>query len=833
MKRRFDRIGIFRRMAFYLAMALGSLPFFCVAQAQEQDGERQAIRVAYPVQWGLTQYDEKGGFSGYSYEFLQEISQYTGWEYEFIVINTGDINQDLTTACELVARGDADLIGGMVYSDQLAQRYEYPVNSYGSSYTVLSALEENAEINEVSYRHYPNLRVALYRGSVMRRQELETFADTQSLSLEYVECGPMEESANAVREGKADVFLTKDISMPVDMRAVARFAPSPYYFACTKGRTDLAGQLDAAILNIQESNPHFAASLYAKYFNAERDEIHLSRDEADYVKAHPTLRVALWPFQSPLQRYDSVKGEALGILPDYLRLVGEKIGLTFEFVYMEDHRALRDAIEEKQVDLVAGFYHDYDLAGSYGVSLSQPVISAQVVLAVNKSVKADGLSERIIALPQGYDFLNVYNSPIRLYPSVEECLEAVNSVGEADYFFGDVYTVQAITNQRYYSNLNLIPQAAILQEFCVGVVRSASPELLSILNKAQRGVSQGELQAIIYQNSGLQSGPVTLEVFLASNWQAVMVGVLAVCGVIILLLLQYLRRRSRVNREISLANQRYKQLSALSNEILFEYDIPRDRFTMSDKGGQFFGVSSTLEGFSRRVKDRMDLGTLSLSDLLERLEQGGGTPIDIQVRLGEDDFRWLRVVANIIRDEGGNAVYALGKAMDISSEREAQEMWKEQAQRDGLTQVLNAGACRQAVREALADPEFQGGALFILDVDDFKSINDQHGHYVGDRVLMELGEVLQSQVRHEDIVGRLGGDEFLVFLRGVQDREMVRERCIRIRERMRDLISKWPISFSIGVAMVGEERDFDALYRRADQAMYTVKNKGRDGFEIV
>ena len=62
---------------------------------------------------------------------------------------------------------------------------------------------------------------------------------------------------------------------------------------------------------------------------------------------------------------------------------------------------------------------------------------------------------------------------------------------------------------------------------------------------------------------------------------------------------------------------------------------------------------------------------------------------------------------------------------------------------------------------------------------------------------------------------------------------MVRERCIRIRERMRDLISKWPISFSIGVAMVGEERDFDALYRRADQAMYTVKNKGRDGFETV
>ena len=112
---------------------------------------------------------------------------------------------------------------------------------------------------------------------------------------------------------------------------------------------------------------------------------------------------------------------------------------------MEDHRALRDAIEEKQVDLVAGFYHDYDLAGSYGVSLSQPVISAQVVLAVNKSVKADGLSERIIALPQGYDFLNVYNSPIRLYPSVEECLEAVNSVGEADYFFGDVYTVQALS----------------------------------------------------------------------------------------------------------------------------------------------------------------------------------------------------------------------------------------------------------------------------------------------------------------------------------------------------------------------------------------------------
>ena len=96
----------------------------------------RTVRVAFPIQTGLTQLDEYGNYSGYTYEYLEEIAQYTGWNYEFVEVS-GDPNESLLTLMDMLEKGEIDLMGGMLYSEELGQQYDYASYSYGSVETIL------------------------------------------------------------------------------------------------------------------------------------------------------------------------------------------------------------------------------------------------------------------------------------------------------------------------------------------------------------------------------------------------------------------------------------------------------------------------------------------------------------------------------------------------------------------------------------------------------------------------------------------------------------------------------------------------------------------------
>jgi diguanylate cyclase (GGDEF)-like protein len=149
---------------------------------------------------------------------------------------------------------------------------------------------------------------------------------------------------------------------------------------------------------------------------------------------------------------------------------------------------------------------------------------------------------------------------------------------------------------------------------------------------------------------------------------------------------------------------------------------------------------------------------------------------------------------------------------------------------DGLTALLN----RRAVAERLdaeirrAQRHRQALALLAIDVDGLKRINDGHGHQAGDAALRRVSDVLRAACRASDIMGRWGGDEFLVLAPG-DSREDARRLAERIREAVGAVAGAIPLSVSIGVATLGgDEPSLEALVRRADDALYEAKRRGRD-----
>lgn len=165
--------------------------------------------------------------------------------------------------------------------------------------------------------------------------------------------------------------------------------------------------------------------------------------------------------------------------------------------------------------------------------------------------------------------------------------------------------------------------------------------------------------------------------------------------------------------------------------------------------------------------------------------------------------------------------------------RYANQQLERLATTDWLTTCLNRGAFTGVVTRQLGRPaDNAGGALLIVDADDFKGVNDRFGHDSGDQALREIADAIRLAIRSSDIVGRLGGEEFGIFLTGAD-----LAAADHVAERVRRAVSSiafrpngmdCPLSVSIGGAAFATSAQFSDLYRLADQRLYEAKNTGRD-----
>jgi diguanylate cyclase (GGDEF)-like protein len=204
-----------------------------------------------------------------------------------------------------------------------------------------------------------------------------------------------------------------------------------------------------------------------------------------------------------------------------------------------------------------------------------------------------------------------------------------------------------------------------------------------------------------------------------------------------------------------------------------------------------------------------------------------GLAIDL-VRNGVQDF--LR--------KGETSVQRVHEVLLLAMERQQHERaLRRQASYDMLTGVLNRSQLRAQLIKAISHAK-RGktlGAVMLLDIDDFKTINDRYGHHAGDTVLKEVAERLSAVVRVGDSVGRIGGDEFVVVLEGIE----TWEHAVAAAHKTREVTCfetevdghRMSVSTSIGIALFPQHsHEPGTLLKLADQAMYVAKRKGKNAF---
>ena len=180
------------------------------------------------------------------------------------------------------------------------------------------------------------------------------------------------------------------------------------------------------------------------------------------------------------------------------------------------------------------------------------------------------------------------------------------------------------------------------------------------------------------------------------------------------------------------------------------------------------------------------------------------------------------------------AILVVISIINATNYRKANRELKEQAETDLLTDLYNKVATETKIKEYLTNEgKNKKSIMFVLDIDNFKKINDTMGHAFGDEVLSTLGHQIKSEFRINDIIGRTGGDEFIIFLKDLKDDAALSREAARVETFFKNFkvgeYTKYSATASIGVVEIPSDgTDFETLYKEADKALYLSKKRGKN-----
>lgn len=315
-------------------------------------------------------------------------------------------------------------------------------------------------------------------------------------------------------------------------------------------------------------------------------------------------------------------------------------------------------------------------------------------------------------------------------------------------------------------------------------------------------------------------------------------GTEAECFVCILVDITHRRQQQEALR---LSLERHKVIMDQATDIIFEWDIPEDTLIFSQNWRKKFGYDPIHCDISCKIPQSPNIHPADMSSFVQIMhEAAAGVPYtETEFRIKDCDGRylWCRIRATAQYDAEGRPIKAIGVILDIDAEKKQKQALLDQAQRDALTGLYNKTTVNSMVEQRMKVCDQQGDqALLLIDVDHFKAVNDTYGHLSGDRVLSDVAAVLKKGVRSSDLVGRIGGDEFLVYFPEVAGISAARAKAEQLLKQLQAITpcqGAAAITCSIGTAVFPRGSiDYFALFKCADQALYYCKNNGRSGVAV-
>lgn len=289
---------------------------------------------------------------------------------------------------------------------------------------------------------------------------------------------------------------------------------------------------------------------------------------------------------------------------------------------------------------------------------------------------------------------------------------------------------------------------------------------------------------------------------------------------------------------------RVRLLMSLTDEFAFIYDKETNMFKMFkyDRFNRIILYDMDIDQWKREMlsksyvkyDEKAMLDTLVLN--MKTYADSFSIKMNCAIRTQSDIFEAVRFIGTVHNESSGNKIIVGRVVSDesVGHASTAMEIMNE-LQYDSLTGVYNKKTITEYAKKRLAEEKEKRIVIAILDVDHFKSVNDTFGHLYGDKVLARVGGRLKEIVGEDSVIGRIGGDEFMIVFNGLDDDQVLRGMLRAIRTQIKwefaEDFENLSITCSIGASIFPVNgRDYESLFKKADCCLYIAKEKGRDRY---
>ncbi len=309
-------------------------------------------------------------------------------------------------------------------------------------------------------------------------------------------------------------------------------------------------------------------------------------------------------------------------------------------------------------------------------------------------------------------------------------------------------------------------------------------------------------------------------------------------------LMREIGERQHAESELRVSEERLRLALAAADQAWFEVELASGRVIVSPEYPRMIGFDpatfdTDVDNWIANVHPDERASVMAAFDLCVR--DGGPCKADYRRRAGGGGWKWIRSIGKIAQwDAQGQATRMVGIHTDITQLKEHESQLEHIAHYDVLTGLPNRALLADRLRQAMAHAQRRGERLAVvyIDLDEFKAVNDAHGHDIGDQLLIQLAERMTHALRDGDTIARLGGDEFVALLPDLAGSGAGLAVIGRLLAAAADPVSidgrELRISASLGVTHYPQIEDVDAdhLLNQADQAMYQAKLAGRNRYHL-
>ena len=548
-------------------------------QAFAVENDPEVIRVGY---YENEVFQEGAGDglvkTGYAYEYYRKISEYTGWKYEYVYGGFSELYQ-------MLLDGKIDLLAGLAYRDDREGLISYPDAAMGSESYYLVRHDTDTDITQDTDT-LNGRKIGVLDSAMI--STLNTFLQEHAIQAEVTIFPDYTGLFGAFDSHEVDILVAesdgaygRDHAVPLLV-----FGSTDYYLCVSIQRPDLLSSLNEAQSRLAEEEPNFLYSLSAKYYPASITARAFSEAELEWISSHDTLHIGYLENYLPYSDTDK-QGQVIGLIKDYIPDLLEGLGigdLNVTYTGYEKYDDMIAAMNAGEIDTAfpvgGGLYY----SEVNGINQSHAVASASSELVYHGEFSEEKLQTFAVnennRMQYYYVRTNYPDAEITLYPSIEDCLEAVLS-GEVGVTTLNGLRANDILRNSKYEGLSM-QQAARSDDRCFGV-EIGNEGLLKLLNRGITILGSDYAQNISYRyTSGLYTyGFVDM---LRDHMTLFASAILAVIALIIFLLVRDSRRnRTRLKEkellleQQALQKQQDQMITAMASDYRSVYYVDLDK----------------------------------------------------------------------------------------------------------------------------------------------------------------------------------------------------------------------------------------------------------------